>query len=348
MRNGRGLVTSFIAAQRLANLRNTLWNRQQLAFSSSVASSSTPPVQEESEQLAIRFEYGLPLLDVPLPSRNEPCQFTMRPLSDSVGSLCNFLRQEDRGIDYVAVYGTNGVKLATCTSIEHLLQFGAFRLRLNDKFYNVSVPKSGTTPYDSDKLRQLDDLRATVASLHAALCVDEYKLSREKKLLLQLENAETLLAPLHEAKQRIEQECEAHTDRVMWSGFAAMGVQTGLFARLTWWEYSWDIMEPVTYFATYSTVCATFGYYLYTKQVRNQRIIQIANKYFQSFEYPSARERVYTKQFYRRAQKQNFDIERYNRLVNEVEDLRNQLKRMRDPLFQHLPVSYLSNLETEK
>ena len=123
---------------------------------------------------------------------------------------------------------------------------------------------------------------------------------------------------------------------------------SGLFARLTWWEYSWDIMEPVTYFATYSTVCATFGYYLYTKQVRNQRIIQIVNKYFQSFEYPSARERVYTKQFYRRAHKQNFDIERYNRLVNEVEDLRNQLKRMRDPLFQHLPVSYLSNLETEK
>ncbi|PIC33504.1 hypothetical protein B9Z55_013459 [Caenorhabditis nigoni] len=333
MRNGRRLVTSFVAAQKLASLRNTLWNRQQLAFSSSVASSSTPPIQEESQPLSIRFEYGLPLLDVPLPSRNEPCQFTMRPLSDTVGSLCNFLRLEDKGIDYVAVYGTNGVKLATCTSIEHLLQFGTFRLRLNDKFFNVTVPKTGTTPYDSDKLRQLDDLRATVASLHAALCVDEYKLSREKKLLLQLENAETLLAPLHEAKRKIEQECEAHTDRVMWAGFAAMGVQTGLFARLTWWEYSWDIMEPVTYFATYSTVCATFGYYLYTKQ---------------SFEYPSARERVYTKQFYRRAQKQNFDIERYNRLVNEVEDLRNQLKRMRDPLFQHLPVSYLSNLETEK
>ncbi|CAL2039981.1 unnamed protein product [Caenorhabditis brenneri] len=329
MGNGRRLVTSFVAAQKLANLRNTLWNRQQLTFSSSVASSSSTP---SSESLAIRFEYGLPLIDIPLPSRNEPCQFTMRPLSDTVGSLCEFLRKEDRGIDYVAVYGTNGVKLATCTSIEHLLQFGTFRLRLNDKYFDVTVPKTGTASYDSsDKLRQLDDLRATVASLHAALCVDEYKLSREKKLLLQLENAETLLAPLHEAKQQIERECEAHTDRVMWAGFAAMGVQTGLFARLTWWEYSWDIMEPVTYFATYSTVCATFGYYLYTKQ---------------SFEYPSARERVYTKQFYRRAQKQNFDIERYNRLVNEVEDLRNQLKRMRDPLFQHLPVSYLSNLET--
>nr|5ID3_A Chain A, Mitochondrial Calcium Uniporter [Caenorhabditis elegans]5ID3_B Chain B, Mitochondrial Calcium Uniporter [Caenorhabditis elegans]5ID3_C Chain C, Mitochondrial Calcium Uniporter [Caenorhabditis elegans]5ID3_D Chain D, Mitochondrial Calcium Uniporter [Caenorhabditis elegans]5ID3_E Chain E, Mitochondrial Calcium Uniporter [Caenorhabditis elegans] len=154
----------------------------------------------------------------------------------------------------------------------------------------------------------------------AALSVDEYKLSREKKLLLQLENAETLLAPLHDAKRKIEQEAEAHTDRVAWAGFAASGVQTGLFARLTWWEYSWDIVEPVTYFATYSTVAATFGYYLYTQQ---------------SFEYPSARERVYTKQFYRRAQKQNFDIEKYNRLVTEVDELRNQLKRLRDPLEHH-------------
>ncbi|KAK5976465.1 calcium uniporter protein mitochondrial [Trichostrongylus colubriformis] len=89
----------------------------------------------------------------------------------------------------------------------------------------------------------------------------------------------------------------------MWAGFAAMGVQTGLFARLTWWEYSWDIMEPVTYFATYATVVATFGYYLYTRQ---------------SFEYPNARERLFTKQFYRRAIKQGFDIEKYNKLVTEA------------------------------
>lgn len=46
-----------------------------------------------------------------------------------------------------------------------------------------------------------------------------------------------------------------------------MGLQTGIFARLTWYEYSWDIMEPVTYFATFSTVFATFGYYLMTNQV---------------------------------------------------------------------------------
>ncbi|KHJ98080.1 hypothetical protein OESDEN_01941 [Oesophagostomum dentatum] len=181
-------------------------------------------------------------------------------------------------------------------------------------------------------MRQVDDLRATIASLHASLCVDEYQIGREKRLMQQLERAETELRPLHEQKLEIEKACEAHAERIMWTGFAAMGIQTGLFARLTWWEYSWDIMEPITYFATYATIVATLGYYLYTRQ---------------PFEYPAARERVFTKQFYKRAQKEGFDIEKYNALVTEVEEVRRQLQRIRDPLFQHLPVSYLTRLEDD-
>ncbi|KIH44018.1 hypothetical protein ANCDUO_25968 [Ancylostoma duodenale] len=76
-------------------------------------------------------------------------------------------------------------------------------------------------------MRQIDDLRATIASLHASLCVDEYKVGREKRLMQQLERAETKLRPLHEKKVQIEKECEAHAERVMWAGFAAMGIQTG-------------------------------------------------------------------------------------------------------------------------
>ena len=41
----------------------------------------------------------------------------------------------------------------------------------------------------------------------------------------------------------------------------------GILARLTWWEYSWDIMEPVTYFVTYGTAMAAYGYFVVTKQV---------------------------------------------------------------------------------
>lgn len=54
----------------------------------------------------------------------------------------------------------------------------------------------------------------------------------------------------------------------MWALLAAMSMQAGFFARLTWWEYSWDIMEPVTYFATFATMIASLAYYIHTSQVK--------------------------------------------------------------------------------
>lgn len=47
-----------------------------------------------------------------------------------------------------------------------------------------------------------------------------------------------------------------------------MSTTFGFFARLTWWEYSWDIMEPVTYFFTYGTSMAMMFYFVLTRQVR--------------------------------------------------------------------------------
>ena len=59
-----------------------------------------------------------------------------------------------------------------------------------------------------------------------------------------------------------------------------MGLQFGVLARLTWWEYSWDIMEPITYFVTYGTSVAMFAYYCVTKQVGViERLIYNKRKY---------------------------------------------------------------------
>ena len=46
-----------------------------------------------------------------------------------------------------------------------------------------------------------------------------------------------------------------------------MALQFGFLARLTWWEYSWDIMEPVTYFVTYATSMLCYGYFVLTREV---------------------------------------------------------------------------------
>uniref|UniRef100_A0A1I7WEF5 Calcium uniporter protein n=1 Tax=Heterorhabditis bacteriophora TaxID=37862 RepID=A0A1I7WEF5_HETBA len=211
----------------------------QLFCSSVPTSSLSPPV-------TIQFKYGLPLLTVLLPSRQESCQFSLRPLSDTVGSFCRNLQQEDRGLDYVAVNVLlGGVRVALSTSIEHLLQFGGFRLRLNDNYYEVIVPsEQKDVELSSDRLPHLDDLKAKVAALHASLCVDDYKISRERKLILQLERIESELRPMQQIKLQIEKECESFAEKIMWTGFAAMGIQTGE-------NYSWF------FFMLYTSVLLT-------------------------------------------------------------------------------------------
>lgn len=58
------------------------------------------------------------------------------------------------------------------------------------------------------------------------------------------------------------------SNALAWVGLGLMSVQFGILARLTWWEYSWDIMEPVTYFVTYGTAMAAYAYFVLTREVK--------------------------------------------------------------------------------
>jgi hypothetical protein len=69
-------------------------------------------------------------------------------------------------------------------------------------------------------------------------------------------------------KNELAGKAKKRTSTGAWVGLALMGVQFGFLARLTWWEYSWDIMEPVTYFITYGTTIAMYAYFVLTKRVR--------------------------------------------------------------------------------
>lgn len=54
---------------------------------------------------------------------------------------------------------------------------------------------------------------------------------------------------------------------MVWFGLVAMCVQAGVLARLTWFDYSWDIVEPISYFVSYSAVIGVYAYFVLTRKV---------------------------------------------------------------------------------
>lgn len=101
-----------------------------------------------------------------------------------------------------------------------------------------------------------------------------------------------------------------------------MSIQFGILARLTWWEYSWDIMEPVTYFVTYGTAMAGYAYYCVTKQ---EYILE------------DVRDRQYLIAMHKKAKKQGLDLLQYNALRRQIVEIEEDLRRLRDPLYLHVP-----------
>lgn len=48
-------------------------------------------------------------------------------------------------------------------------------------------------------------------------------------------------------------------------------LQIVVFAYLTWWELSWDVMEPVAYFVSLTYSLVAYMYFLYTRSYFEQK-----------------------------------------------------------------------------
>eukprot|EP00064_Thunnus_orientalis_P002593 superscaffoldBa00000195_g2600 len=261
---------------------------------------------QHDNEVTVVYQNGLPVISVSLPSRRERCQFTLKPLSDCVGVFLQQLQAEDRGIDRVAIYSTDGARVASSTGIDILL-LDDFKLVINDTTHLVRPPRRELLPHE--EAERLNDVKFLVQQLYTTLRIEEHQLSKERELIGRLEDLNSQLRPLEKVREELSKKAERRTTWVLWGGMAYMATQFGILARLTWWEYSWDIMEPVTYFITYGTAMAMYAYFVLTRQgVKRTR----------------------------------FDIEKYNKLKDDIAEVELDLKRLRDPLQLQLPVQQLN------
>jgi len=280
---------------------------------------------EPTKAVELKYTRGLPVISLVLPSRKEQCSFTLKPITSNVGDFIKDLKNEDHGIDRAHLYTTDGKRIASSTQIGHLLQDN-FILSINDEKFGVQIPPvavdDGTLT--SESLEKISCAKTLISQLYSRLNIEEHQLKNETNLKSRLEELQAEILPLQQIRDQCERKAVLRTKLSLVGGMVVMAAQYGVLARLTWWEYSWDIMEPVTYFITAGYAIAMYGYFLLTQQ---------------EYIYPAARDRVYLRFFYKAAKQEKFDINRYNQLIREAEQVEASLRRLKDPLELHLPIA---------
>jgi len=245
--------------------------------------------------------------------------FVLKPISNNVGDFLAMLCEEDKGIDRAVIKNKDGVRIASKTSIQTLFD-QEFTLQINDNEFRVKPPVIESL--SKEELQKISDVKLLVSQLYEALNIEEFQLSREQELAAELEVLKKELEPLEAQRSEILRHADERTSTITWVGLGLMSIQFGILARLTWWEYSWDIMEPVTYFVTYGTAIAGYAYFVMTRQ---------------EFLYQEAKDRQSLVTFHKKASKHRWDVERYNGLKEGIGSIEADLRRIRDPLGVHAP-----------
>ncbi|KAJ9167415.1 hypothetical protein P3X46_022069 [Hevea brasiliensis] len=107
------------------------------------------------------------------------------------------------------------------------------------------------------------------------------------------------LKTLQERKEEIDILAHKQVRRILWCGLGLGLLQVGLFFRLTFWEFSWDVMEPIGFFVTTTGIIIGYAYFLFTS--RDPTYQDLMKRLFLS------RQRKLFK-------KQKFDVERFKEL----------------------------------
>ncbi|CAL5202729.1 unnamed protein product [Lathyrus oleraceus] len=107
------------------------------------------------------------------------------------------------------------------------------------------------------------------------------------------------LKKLQDEKIEIDMLAHKQVRRVLWSGLGFGVFTVGLFFRLTFWEFSWDVMEPIAFFATTTGLVTGYAYFLFTSRDPT---------------YQDLMKRLFLSRQRKLCKKHNFDAERFMEL----------------------------------
>lgn len=243
---------------------------------------------------------------VPLPTRGAT-MFSLLPGS-RMQSLLDDIRREDHGVESARVFDSEGNAVAGSTPVFDLSN-ATLDVAINDRVYALSLPdvlssSSGDSGGAAHLGAVVDRMNGVVESLRR----DQ---EERERIRAEATAIEEQLAPMESLRTECQERASRRARVLAWAGLGFLSLQFGFLARLTWWEYSWDLMEPVTYFVTIGTDLILFGYFVLTRT---------------SFSAEAVKERSELKTFYKLAKKRGMDVSEYNALKQRLEECNQKLR----------------------
>jgi len=184
------------------------------------------------------------------------------------------------------------------------------------KHYILALSLQHTALY-IDNIVDLKDKIHNNPDLYQKIIIDSLNVELLKKSQIerikQLEILKNEFKPLAEEREKHLHIAFRRYKLWTYTGLILLFGQFVMFARLTWWDYSWDVIEPFTYFTNFvQCVLAAFIFYLVRKE---------------EFSYELGRN-IYINRLLKRFEKKKlFDVEKYNTTKKKIEDLEELIHR---------------------
>lgn len=110
------------------------------------------------------------------------------------------------------------------------------------------------------------------------------------------------LKQLQAKQEEIDKLAHKQVRRILYTGLVFSLGFIGLFFRLTFWEFSWDVMEPIAFFGTTSGIILGYGYFLITRRDPT---------------YQDLMKRLFLSRRRKLIKRKKFDVERFMELQNK-------------------------------
>jgi len=239
-------------------LLNVSFNPQRRRFSTAKNTNEITMIAELSADNTQSYKFQLPM------PNKERMLFSLKG-DTTVKGFIHTLKEEDSTIQNATIYSGDGAKISANTSFADIVG-KPFQIILNSQRYTISPA-------------------LVAASEEANLAVNDEFEQMKKEIM-----------PLYLEKRKMDKRASRAANLFVYGGLGYLVAQWAILARMTWWEFNWDIMEPVTYFITFGTAVIGYAYFALTKR---------------EYTYNDLREAFANRRMYNRYVSGKFDLERY-------------------------------------